>query len=203
METSQGRPRKNRFWESEKYPRVNLHKIPFISRWIPLARRLCLPHIWSLCLTEIPGTRSAVSLGITLSHRKLLSKCTLSNFGKQTRCSYALLVFPFLSSEPRVFLGHVISTRRRREPHGTVETRVRAREEQGRLRRPVASLLCEVGRPPAAARDPDTSEVASITLGIVRGKPKIRHRFDKPLSLFHRIGAKGRVGRDGESAASR
>lgn len=169
METSWGRPRKNRFWESEKYPRVNLHKIPFISRWIPLARRLCLPHIWSLCLTEIPGTRSAVSLGITLSHRKLLSKCTLSNFGKQTRCSYALLVFPFLSSEPRVFLGHVISTRRRREPHGTVETRVRAREEQGRLRRPVASLLCEVGRPPAAARDPDTSEVASITLGIVRG----------------------------------
>ena len=77
--------------------------------------------------------------------------------------------FHFCRLNRELFLGHVISTRRRREPHGTVETRVRAREEQGRLRRPVASLLCEVGRPPAAARDPDTSEVASITLGIVRG----------------------------------
>ena len=104
--------------------------------------------------------------------------------------------FHFCRLNRELFLGHVISTRRRREPHGTVETRVRAREEQGRLRRPVASLLCEVGRPPAAARDPDTSEVASITLGIVRGKPKIRHRFDKPLSLSpHRRERSRRSGR--------
>lgn len=169
METSWGRPRKNRFWESEKYPRVNLHKIPFISRWIPLARRLCLPHIWSLCLTEIPGTRSAVSLGITLSHRKFCQNAHFQTSESRLDVHTHFWFFHFCRLNRELFLGHVISTRRRREPHGTVETRVRAREEQGRLRRPVASLLCEVGRPPAAARDPDTSEVASITLGIVRG----------------------------------
>ena len=162
---------------------MNLHKIPFISRWIPLARRLCLPHIWSLCLTEIPGTRSAVSLGITL----IGNYCQNAHFQtSESRLDVHthFWFFHFCRLNRELFLGHVISTRRRREPHGTVETRVRAREEQGRLRRPVASLLCEVGRPPAAARDPDESEVASITLGIVRGEPKIRHRFSSPpLSL--------------------
>ena len=148
---------------------MNLHKFHSSRDGFHLPGGLCLPCIRSLCLTEIPGTRSAVSLGITLSHRKFCQNAHFQTSESRLDVHTHFWFFHFCRLNRELFLGHVISTRRRREPHGTVETRVRAREEQGRLRRPVASLLCEVGRPPAAARDPDTSEVASITLGIVRG----------------------------------
>ena len=169
METSWGRPRKNRFWESEKYPRVNLHKIPFISRWIPLARRSVSSSHMEFVSDGNPGNSERCE---PRNNSLIGNYCQNAHFQtSESRLDVHthFWFFHFCRLNRELFLGHVISTRRRREPHGTVETRVRAREEQGRLRRPVASLLCEVGRPPAAARDPDTSEVASITLGIVRG----------------------------------
>jgi len=87
METSWVRPRKNRFGESEKYPRVSL------------------PCIRSLCLTEIPGTRSAVSLGITLSHRKFCQNAHFQTSESRLDVHTHFWFFPFLSSEPRVIPG--------------------------------------------------------------------------------------------------
>ena len=163
---------------------MNLHKIPFISRRIPLAPRSVSSSYTEFVSDGNPGNSERCE---PRNHSPIGNFVKMHTFKLRKADSMFIRTFGFFHFcrlNRELFLGHVISTRRRREPHGTVETRVRAREEQGRPRRPVASLLCEVGRPPAAARDPDESEVASITLGIVRGEPKIRHRFSSPpLSL--------------------
>lgn len=89
---------------------MNLHKFHSSRDGFHLRGGLCLPCIRSLCLTEIPGTRSAVSLGITLSHRKFCQNAHFQTSESRLDVHTHFWFFHFCRLNRELFLGHVISS---------------------------------------------------------------------------------------------